>query len=717
MSQSRQLRYRYTAVVLLMAVTLAVYVQVGRYDFVNLDDGFYVTDNAHVQQGFSWETLRWAFTTDTLANWHPLTVLSHTLDYRLFGLNAGGHHLVNVLFHLLNTLLLLDVLRRMTGAFWPSLWVAALFAVHPLHVESVAWISERKDVLSTFFGLLALRVYHAYAVPNRSSAFPGAVGWYLVVVLMFGCSLMSKAMLVTWPCVMLLLDYWPLKRFERTDGAGRVRVACALVAEKIPLFIMSGAASLVTWILQRHVDSVMPLDIMPLRMRLSNALIAYAVYLEKSVWPAGLAVFYPHPGDAVPLWQSIGALLALVAITALAVLEMRRRPYLIVGWLWYLGTLVPVIGIIQVGAQAMADRYTYVPLIGIFIAVVWGAADVVARGQRPRLLTAGAATAAIAALAITATFQVRHWQNSVTLFDHAIKVTANNSLAHYNLGLALAARDKREEAIKHYREALRICPGYCSVHTDLGIALAKQGRKEEAWTEYQQALACSPPSADVYNNLGLLLMGLERFDPAIAHFSEALRLDPRYVQALNNRGKALAARGDSAAAAADYAAVLAIRPNDAGTLYTLGNLTFGLGKVQEAIALYRKAIGIAPNLSKAHHNLGFALASLGQPDAAIAEYEQAVRLDPAYALAYNNMGNAFLAQDKIAEAAGCYEKALQIDPRYGDAHFNLGNVLADSGRLDEGIQHLKKALELDPNSERIRESLKRLTTQTAPPQK
>lgn len=480
---------------LLTFAALVVFWQLADHEFVNFDDELYVTRNSHVQAGLTYQGLVWALTTTHVGNWHPLTWLSHMLDCELYGLNPGGHHFTSLLLHIANTLLLFVVLKRMTGALRRSVFVAALFALHPLHVESVAWVAERKDVLSTFFWILTMGVYVRYV--ER----PGLNG-YLLVLLSFALGLMAKPMLVTLPFVLLLLDYWPLGRFqfgqssddsnsqshESINFSNQRSLIFRLVLEKAPFFALAAVSGVVTFLVQQGGGAVCSLDVLTLDIRVANAMVSYVSYMEKMIWPHHLAVFYPHPGSSLPMWQAAGAGLLLLSVSGLVVRAARRYPYLLTGWLWYLGTLVPVIGLVQVGGHAMSDRYTYVPLIGLFIIMAWSVPDLLSRWRYRNIGLALAAGALLSAFMICTTVQVRHWQNSVALFEHTLDVTANNWLAHNNMGIALARRGKFDEAIAHYSETLRIKPNYARAYNNRGIVLAVQGKTAQAIAHFREAL-------------------------------------------------------------------------------------------------------------------------------------------------------------------------------------------------------------------------------------
>ena len=507
----------------LVLVTLAVFWQVSGFDFVNYDDDLYVYDNPHVTAGLTLAGLKWALTANVAANWHPLTVYSHMLDCQVFGLWAGGHHLTSLALHVANALLLFALLRWMTGARWRSFFVAGLFALHPLHVQSVAWISERKDVLSTFLGLLAALGYVSYA--KRSSK-----GWYAVSLLCLALGLMAKPMLVTLPFLFLLFDYWPLGRLAMREAGQRVRPHLVL-AEKVPFLALAGISVALTFVYQRAGGAVDVIEQFSLPVRLANACVSYAAYALKMCWPAKLAVFYPHPESGLVPWHVALSALSLVGVSVVVVLLRRSRSYLIVGWLWYVGMLVPVIGLVQVGQQAMADRYTYVPLIGLFIMVTWGVADLLGKRANGRRIGAALGMLALLACAGRTWVEVGYWRNSETLFSRALAVTRDNVVAHTNLGEALARQERYEEAIGHFEEVLRIEPEDTDMYYNLGLAMSSLGRYEEAVEHFNAFIAENPGHVGARLKIGRALIELERFDEAVAHFEEALRVAPSSVDA------------------------------------------------------------------------------------------------------------------------------------------------------------------------------------------
>ena len=591
---------------LLILTTLVAFHQLPSHDFINLDDDLFVYENPQVQAGLTKESAIWAFTTFHPDYWRPMSWLSHMLDCQLFGLRPGLHHLVNLLFHLANSALLLLILRRMTGSLWRSSFVAALFALHPLHVESVAWVAERKDVLAAFFWLLTIWAYSRYAEHPD-------VRRYLLVLLFFTLGLMSKPMVVTLPFILLLLDFWPLGRLQvyQVPSMGSPSMAKSsvirLVWEKVPLFALSAATIGVTLLSTQEVGTLKSFDLFPLSTRIANALVSYLSYITKMIWPQHLAVYYPHPGN-IPLWQSAGAVFILVALSVMAIRPWRNRPYLTVGWLWYLVTLSPVIGLVQAGSQAMADRYTYISLIGLFIMVAWFVPSLLVGWRNRRALLVILTSVLLSVLAMSTWMQVRHWKNSVTLFQHTIEVTTDNHFARNNLGVALARQGRLDEAIYHYFESLRIKADQGEVHNNLANALAARGDSEEALSHYYKALQIAPDSASAHNNLGITLARLGKVDEAIGHYQEALRLKPDY----------------------------------AGAHYNLGNVLVNRGSVEEAISHYTEALRIWPDWAGAHNNLGFALERRGRLEEAISHYRKALRIQPDYGKAKDNLERALL---------------------------------------------------------------------------
>ncbi|MEW6303903.1 MAG: tetratricopeptide repeat protein [Verrucomicrobiota bacterium] len=600
----------------LALLTLAVFAPVRNFDFVNYDDNLYISENPVVREGLTADTIRWAFTTTSVSNWHPVTWLSYLLDVELFGLNPRWFHLENVLLHTVNALLLLGLLQRLTGAFWRSALVAALFAWHPLHVESVAWVSERKDVLSTLFWLLATWAYARYAQTNSPR-------WYAAGLGAFALGLMAKPMLVTLPCTFILLDHWPLHRRPlpewRTESW---RVAIEWHAkEKWPFFGLAAVASLITVAAQSG-EAVVSVDQLPLGLRLSNAVGSYAAYLGRTIWPFQLAAHYPHP-ESWPWWQVGGALLILAGMSAVAIRQVKARPYLLIGWLWYLGTLVPVIGIVQVGDQALADRYTYVPLLGVFVMVAWALADAVALKPQLRAGAIAATGLALTACLWLTARQVQTWRDSVTLFTHAIQISPHDAMAHNNLALALAAQGKAAEARSHYEAAVRLRPTHALAHNNLANLLANEGRLVEAIRHYELALQHQPQFSHAHFNLALALIEKGDREAALQHLFETLRLHPTpqaHLQAANLLG------ARPAEAERHYREALRRSPGLVEADLNLGLLLIRQGRHAEAAPLLENAVRARPDSAVAHYRLALALLGLNQAAPAVARLRDAVRL-------------------------------------------------------------------------------------------
>ncbi|MBC8198736.1 MAG: tetratricopeptide repeat protein [Desulfobacteraceae bacterium] len=677
-------------VCLFLALTvLAVYWQVGNHEFVNYDDRDYITENQHVQAGLTLKSIAWAFTSTHAGNWHPLTWLSHMLDCQIYGLNPCGHHFTSVFFHILNSILLFLVFKRMTGAFWKSAFVAALFALHPLHVESVAWAAERKDVLSAFFWMLTMGSYIRYVERPGTNR-------YLLVLLFFALGLMAKPMLITLPFVLLLLDYWPLGRFhvrkpeaaqpseekpqkdtkskkrksrkrlaknavqaKKTTGSDyQWSLALSLLWEKIPLFVLAAASSVVTFFVQQSGGAVRSLDALPLFVRISNALVSYISYIVKMILPHNMAILYPHPKD-FSIWQVAGACLLLACISFIAIRSMKRYPYFAVGWLWYLGTLVPVIGLVQVGLQSMADRYTYIPLTGIFIIIAWGISDLAAKWCYKKEWLAAATAVFLSVLMVITWFQLRHWTNSITLFKHAINVTANNSIVHNNLGVTFAVQGKVSEAIKHYTEALRIRPKDVLAHNNLGNALKNQGKISEAIKHYIEALRIRPNYAKAHNDLGNALKNQGKISEAISHYSEALRIKPDYADAY----------------------------------YNLGNVLIKQGKIDEAICHYSEALRIKPDFAEARSNLEKVSAILKKIDEVIKKVQGLLEVNPEDPRLYYDLGNLYYKKGEFDKAIFQYQKSLSIQPDNPATYYNLACMYSMQNRVEKSIDFLKRAIE------------------------
>jgi len=515
------------AIVLLL--TLLVYIQTAKHEFINYDDPAYITANPHVQKGLTWESIRWAFTTNAASNWHPLTWLSHMLDFQLFGLNPDGHHLVNVALHLANTFLLFLVFAKITDSRWAGVFIAGVFALHPLHVESVAWAAERKDVLSTFFLLLTIMGYLGYCRK-------GGILRYSAVVVLFALGLMAKPMLVTIPFVLLLLDYWPIERFSaKSNGKNKSVTISSVVFEKLPLFVLTAISCGITFLAQKSGGAVNPIE--P-GLRYANVLVSYCGYIAKTFWPMNLAMCYPHPYD-IQIGVVVASIVVLAAIMAACVIQVKRRPYLLVGYLWYLGTLVPVIGFIQVGGQSTADRYMYVPMIGISVMVAYLFVGPVRIKKAQKILVFAGAAVAICFFAWRTYLQVSNWKDSITLFQHAVNVTEGNHRAHNNLGIALAGAKRTDEAIENYNEVIRLGYGSFRTYCNLANMLAGKGKVAKAVVNYETALKLRPDSWQIHYNMGLALMKISENQKAIKHFRKCMDINPDFIEAKKELDNAL----------------------------------------------------------------------------------------------------------------------------------------------------------------------------------
>jgi len=571
-------RWMVAGVCLFLAViTFVVYGQTVRHGFVNYDDELYIADNPAVLDGLSLKGIVWAFTHDVNVNWTPLTTISHMLDCQLYGTNAGWHHLTSVLLHLASAIALFLVLKGMTGALWRSAFVAALFAVHPLHVESVAWIAERRDVLSGLFFMLTLGAYAGYSCHPRSNR------RYLMVVLMLVLALMSKPMAVTLPFVLLLLDYWPLKRFALPDSGS---FPWRLILEKIPLLALSGAVCVATLFAQREAIQTVPVS-----LRIGNALISYVAYLGQMIYPAGLAVFYPYPSTGLALWEIIAASTLLLVVTLVAVAFRRRQPWFLIGWLWYLAMLVPVIGLIQSGLRARADRYTYLPQIGLYILLTWTAVELMASRRSRRRVLGGSAVVILAALVLCARVQTSYWRNSEVLWTHTLACTSDNAEAHYNLGNALLQNGNVDEAIEQYRKALQIAPHSADVYNNFGNALIKHGNVDEAMICYREALQINPDYAKAYVNLGGAWLRKGSADEAMVQYQKALQVNPGNTKAHIELGNVLLKKGGGSDAMTHYQKALQTNPDSAEAL---NNLAWVLATAPQAsLRNGRKAVALA----------------------------------------------------------------------------------------------------------------------------
>jgi tetratricopeptide (TPR) repeat protein len=694
--------------------TLILYWPMLRNGFTNFDDDAYITGNPHVKAGLTWSGVVWAFKTDRGALWFPLTWVSHMLDCQLYGLNPGGHHLTNLLFHIANTLLLFLLLNHLTGALWRSGFVAALFAWHPLHVESVAWAAERKDVLSAFFWMLTLLAYTRYVTSGkwqvtRTASFLSRVTchvslYYWLALFFFACGLMSKPMVVTLPFVLLLLDFWPLNRFRWTNPpaekfpsiselAVSVKSIAGLILEKLPFLALSAAGSVVTYLAQKH-GGAMSDD--SLSFRVANALWAYVRYVSKVLWPVDLAVIYPFQERGLA-GLAIAAALLLTLWSGLFILLARRRPWLFVGWFWFLGTLVPVIGLVQVGAQSMADRFAYLPSIGLFILVVWGLTDFFGPQPRRQKILALTGIAALAGCLAVTSVQLKYWRNSITLFSHAVAVTADNYVAYASLGQALDAIGLEDQALTFCRESVRIEPHYPLGQFFLGMVLWKKGAPNEAIGPLNAAAKSMPQDPVVQYNLGKFLLEHGQPDGAVAHFAAALNDNPDFSEAHNALGKTFLAQGKLQPAAGQLSLAAELDPGNPQFHYDYGTVLLANSNLDEAVAQFSEATRLKPDFADAQGNLAVAFARQGKTAEAIAHFSRAVELQPDNPGMHFNLGLALLDHHQPAEAAAQFSEDLRLVPNETKAHYRLAQALQQQNKPADAVLHYRKALRLAPN--------------------
>jgi tetratricopeptide (TPR) repeat protein len=697
----------------LIAITIAAYSQVYTFEFVSFDDTSYVTKNERVQQGLTEDNFIWAFIPaggQDQVYWHPLTWLSHMLDVELFGLNPGNHHLMNLAFHIINIFLLFLILHFMTGVLWQSAFVAALFALHPINVDSVAWIAERKNLLSTTFWMLTMLAYIRYARK------PG-LARYLLVFFTLALGLLAKPMLVTLPCALLLVDFWPLGRmdlgqkslsayFPKNKGPGLPIIPFSnLIAEKIPLLGLSLATILVSKYSLELNKLFIDHSSVPMMLRVENAVVSYVLYLWKLIWPARLAIFYPFP-DTIPLWQVLGSTLVLVGVSIPVLTNARKYPFLATGWLWFLGTLVPVIGLVQGGLwPAMADRWAYIPGIGLFIILSWGFPAIIPDHRFKHTTIAVSGGALLFALLCITWVQSGQWKNSRTLFKHAIQVTSNNHIAHNNLANTYSREGLISDAIHHFTLSLAIKSDYAEAHYNLANVYKETGDRNKAIHHYKQAITILPHYGNAYNNLGLLLLEMDRRNEAIDIFQTALLKNPAYWLAHYNLANTFKEMGRINEAIYHYRQAIHMKPNDAKSHNALGIVLTATGNTDEAIQHYTEAIHINSRFSDAHYNLGNVYKNQGKLNQAIQHYQKAMEIEPKNEKARHNMGGVLMSQGRVNEAIKQYLEALRINPDYESAHYNLGIAYYNTGNKPGAIASFKTALRLNPGAAHLRSAL------------
>lgn len=677
--------------VLLTIITLSVYWQVIGYNFIAFDDSTYVVNNDIVKQGISFDGVRRAFSEVYAGNWHPMTWISHMLDVQFFGINPGMHHLTNLIFHILNTILLFLVLDRMTGAMWRSALVAGLFAIHPLHVESVVWISERKDVLSTFFWILTMMGYHYYILKRTL--------WrYLIVVLFYVLGLLSKPMLMTLPFVLLLLDYWPLNRLgalqkgENKSGhstgimgsSNRCSSLSVLIIEKIPLIVFAMISCCVTFYAQKSGGAMRTIAVIGMAPRIVNAINTYIAYLGKTLCPVNLAIFYPYPDTFNPLWVILCALL-LLFISAFVLFSVRRFPYLAVGWFWYLGTLIPVIGIVQVGDQAMADRYTYIPLVGIFLMIVWGLGDLFAKWHYKKVFLEVVTVIVFTLLIVFTWLQIGFWKNNETLFRHTLAVTENNYLAHGILGKVLISQGNVDGAIKEYKEAIRINPYYYLAYFRLGQMFTKKKEDGKAIEYYSKGLEIKPDDILAHNYLGDLLVKMGKTDEAISRYNDSLRINPHQPVVYNNLGNIYLLKGNTEKAIECYQYAVNEKSDYSKAIINLKNARM-IQSVQELLKAN-------PQNSALHTKLGNIYSQMGGYDEAIAQYQKAISIQPKYIQAMDGLSRIYSNGQDYDKALSVLKNMQKMQPGNPTIYYNIACIYAKQNNIVESIVWLKHSIE------------------------
>jgi len=714
-------------ILILVIPVLLVYYQVTNHTFISFDDPDYVTANHRVQQGLTPENIVWAFSFSKEGDktyFHPLTWLSHMTDCQLFGLNPAYHHLTNLFFHIVNSFLLFMLLKISTGLPYRSLAVAVLFALHPICVDTVAWVAERKNLLSSFFWFLTMLAYVWHTKK------PGIIR-YMAVFVLFILGLLSKPMLVTIPCVLLLMDFWPLKRFKPVDIRSAIRDGAGLIKEKIPLFALSFFWSILSMLSIQRLGVEVPTYSRPMDLRISNAIVSYVNYIGKILWPFDLAIFYPYPRH-VPFWEIAFALLVLISISYVVFKKIKESPWLAVGWLWFLGTLVPVLGLTQNGLwPALADRWAYIPSVGIFIMAVWGVVEAINRIKMPPTLSTALAVIAFFVIVPTTWVQVRYWSTNYTLFQHALDVTENNWAANNNLGkffskqkmfnkavhhfktanammpdqpitltnigVALSNLGKDKEAAHYYKQAIQLNKNYKTAHYNLGLLYASQGDEELALQYYQNAIQIDPDYEDAHNNMGLLYFNQGQTDNALLHFQKAIQTDTDNAKSHNNLGLLFYKMGETEQSLMHYQKAIQIDPEFAEAHFNLGLLFYHTGNTKKAEEHYNTSIHINPNYAEAYNNLGLLYSDLEKTDEAIHHFQKATQLDPDYDAAYCNMGVVYSNLGQTPDAVSCITKAIVISPRNVKYYNHLGIILEQAGHTDQAINTFNKALEIIPD--------------------
>lgn len=721
-------------IIAIIIATLAAYWPMRSNGFVEFDDAVYITNNPNITGGITPQSFTWAFTKSYASNWHPLTWLSHMLDYRLFGLNPLGHHLVGLLIHILNALLLFWIMYALTGSIWPGAFVAAVFALHPLQVESVAWAAERKNLLGGLFWLLTMAAYIRYA--KR----PG-LGRYILVFIVFALAIMAKPMVVTLPFALLLLDYWPLERLKLGHSADtpalnetnqQKKSVLWLITEKIPMLALSAFSCVMTIIAQKSEGSVIALERIPLNYRIANVFTSYIRYIGKLFWPNRLPIYYSDPNVNLLDFKVIACAVLLILITAISVYTARRRKYVIVGWLWYIGTLVPMIGLVQVGLQAMANRYMYISILGLLIIIAWLVKDIVVKWPRLKIVVIILAAAALTSSVIITYNQVKHWKNAITLFGYALEVTNDNALAENNYGCALSEAGRFDEAELHFKKAIQILPTFADTYDNLGkiylkqrkpeqaldyfnevlkynnnsaeahfklaVALGMQNKYNEAIKHLRKALEINPSLPEIHNTLGMALVAVGKTDEAVSQFEQDLKQNENSIEAQYNMAVALGIQNKYSEAIKHLDIVLKLNPDYADARNRMALALLASGRPGEAVTHLYRLLQQSGDSAEIHFKLAMAFSMLKQYDEAIKHFIQVLGLDPNYPEVHNKMGLALLGAGRTNEAVTQLTEALQTSKNPSEVYYNLGTAYSLLKKHDLAIQNLTKAVELNPNN-------------------
>jgi len=678
----------YLSVIFLILACLIAFGTIAGNDFINLDDPGYIIENNIVQSGLNFQNIKWAFTSVVLANWHPLTMISYMLEWQLFGANPAGYHIVSLMLHIGAVIILFLFLYKSTKHFWPSAFAAALFALHPLRVESVAWVAERKDVLSMFFGMACLWAYSSYCEKRKSSS-------YLICLILFTLSLLSKPMLVTLPFVMLLLDFWPFHRWQKAlqEKGSFFQKIQSLIYEKIPFFMITIVSSAITLWAQSKGGAVSSLKNLPFIERLENAFVSYTAYLGKMICPVHLAVFYPFE-TPLPLLEIVSSAMIIILITFIVLAYTKKLPFLFVGWCWYIGTLIPVIGLIQVGSQAMADRYTYMPSIGIAIMIAWGIPSFMKRMNIKKEILFLASITLLMIFSFLTWLQCGYWKNNFSLYEHALKSTRNNHMAHLSLGLSLSVERKFAEAIYHYNEVLRIIPDDLSTYTFRGIAYSEIGQNLKAIENFDKTVKLRANYADDFNNRGIAYFRLKQNDKAIEDFTKAISSKAEYADAFNNRGAALIKLEQPLRAIKDFSKAIQIKPEFAEAYYNRASVYEKQGQYQNAVNDLNKAIQLKPDIADYYYSRGIAYGKLEQNDLACRDFNKVIRLKPGNADAYLGRGVCLAKLGQSDLALADFQETIRLKPDYTNAFNNRAVFYFKTGDKKRGCIDAQKVCTL-----------------------